>query len=119
MAVEVKEEQGGKILEVTATGQLTHEDYERFVPLIETRIGEYGSIRILFRMHDFHGWKPGALWDDLRFDTKHFRDIERLALVGDRAWEHGMAMFCKPFTTADIRYFDHSRLEEARSWLAA
>jgi hypothetical protein len=29
-----------------------------------------------------------------------------------------MATFCKPFTTAKIKYFDHTQLEAARAWLA-
>jgi hypothetical protein len=29
-----------------------------------------------------------------------------------------MAVFCKPFTSAKIQYFDHTRLAEAESWLA-
>jgi hypothetical protein len=47
---------------------------------------------------------------------KHWKDIERLAVVGDKKWEKGMAAFCKPFTKAQIRYFDISQLEEARQW---
>jgi hypothetical protein len=30
-----------------------------------------------------------------------------------------MAAFCRPFTTAKIRYFDRTALHEARSWLGA
>jgi len=45
---------------------------------------------------------------DIKFDIKHFADIERLAMVGDKKWQHGMATFCKPFTKATIRYFDHA-----------
>ena len=70
-------------------------------------------------MFDFHGWNAGALWDDLKFDLKHFSDIERLAIVGDKAWEKGMSVFCRPFTTATIRYFDRSAIEDARQWVAA
>jgi hypothetical protein len=62
-------------------------------------------------MHDFHGWDAGALWEDAKFDLKHFADIERLAFVGEKKWEKGMAQFCRPFTKATIRYFDRS--EEA------
>jgi hypothetical protein len=29
----------------------------------------------------------------------------------------GMATFCKPFTKATIRYFDHADAAEARKWL--
>jgi hypothetical protein len=28
-----------------------------------------------------------------------------------------MAAFCKPFTKATIRYFDHAAAAEARKWL--
>ena len=28
-----------------------------------------------------------------------------------------MAVFCKPFTTAKIRYFDESKGDEAREWI--
>lgn len=57
-------------------------------------------------MREFHGWSMGALWEDIKFDLHHFADIERLALIGDKKWEVGMAVFCKPFTTAKIRYFE-------------
>ena len=59
----------------------------------------------------------GTLWQEIRFDVKHLRDIERLALVGGKKWEKGMAIFCKPFTTAKVRYFDRARTDEARKWL--
>jgi hypothetical protein len=68
-------------------------------------------------MTDFHGWEAAALWDDIKFDVQHFADIERLAMVGDRQWERGMAAFCRPFTTAAIRYFDAAHVDEARRWL--
>ena len=61
--------------------------------------------------------RAGALWDDIKFDLKHFADIERLAIVGEKAWEKGMSVFCRPFTAASIRYFDRAAVEEARGWL--
>jgi hypothetical protein len=68
-------------------------------------------------MIDFHGWQGAAMWDDIRFDMKHFSDIDRLAMVGDRQWEKGMSVFCRPFTTAKIRYFDQTAIAEARAWV--
>ena len=38
-------------------------------------------------------------------------------MVGDKKWQQGMATFCKPFTKATIRYFDHADAAEARKWL--
>lgn len=117
MAVALHEQEGGKILSVRLTGKLTKEDYEKFVPAVERLIQSHGKLRLLVDMHDFHGWTAGALWEDIQFDLRHFRDIERLALVGEKAWEHGMAVFCKPFTTALIRYFDRSEADKAQVWI--
>ena len=36
---------------------------------------------------------------------------------GAGALEKGMSLFCRPFTTAKIRYFDRRAIEEARTWL--
>ena len=119
MAVKLNETDEGRVVEIHVSGKLTHEDYEKFVPEFERLIREHGKIRILFEMSDFHGWQFAALWDDAKFDLKHFSDIERLAMVGDKAWEKGMSAFCRPFTTARIRYFDHAALAEARDWLTA
>jgi hypothetical protein len=117
MAIKVNETNGGGVLEVQVTGKLTHDDYNRFVPKFEQMLEHHGKIRVLFEMTDFHGWEGAALWDDLKFDLKHFSDIERLAMVGDRKWEKGMSIFCRPFTTAHIRYFDRAAIAEARDWL--
>jgi hypothetical protein len=118
MGIDVMEQDGGKILDVHVTGRLTGADYERFVPEVERLIGQHGKIRVLFDMHGFRGWSAGALWEDIKFDVKHFRDIERLAIVGERRWEAGMAAFCRPFTTATIRYFDRAHADDARRWVA-
>jgi len=66
-----------------------------------------------------HGWTAGALWEDIKFDFQHWKDIEKLAIVGESKWEQGMAAFCKPFTSATIQYFDHSRHFEANEWIEA
>jgi hypothetical protein len=108
----------GKTMEVCATGKFEKSDYELFVPAAEKLINEHGKIRVLFIMHDFHGWTAGAVWEDIKFDLGHFNDIERLAIVGETKWEQGMAIFCRPFTTAKLKYFDRSKLEEARKWIA-
>ena len=117
MSVELRTEAGGEILVVKLSGKLTKEDYEEFVPEVERLIHKHGKVRMIVQMHDFHGWSLGALWQDIKFDLKHFSDVERLAMVGDSKWEAGMAAFCKPFTTAKVRYFDEAKAAEAFHWI--
>src|SRR5579871_4580410 len=117
MSIQFKEENDGKILVVDISGQLVKADYEKFVPEFDRLVRQHGKLRVLVDMTGFHGWDAGALWEDIKFDIKHFADIERLAMVGEKKWQHGMATFCKPFTKATIRYFDHADAAEARKWL--
>lgn len=117
MSFTITETARANIVEVQATGKLTKEAYEQFVPMTEEKIKEHGKIRILFIMHDFHGWSAGAAWEDFKFDLKHFNQIERLAIVGETKWEKGMSVFCRPFTTAKIKYFDHANINDAREWI--
>lgn len=117
MPVKLHEESGGKYVAVELSGKLEAKDYEHFGGEIDRLIQQHGKLRMLATMHDFHGWTAGALWEDIKFDFKHFNHLERLALVGETKWEQGMAVFCKPFTTAKIRYFDHTKADEAKAWL--
>ena len=118
MSISLREEADGKVLVIRLGGKLTKADYEHFVPEVERLIRRHGKVRMLVQMHDFHGWTLSALWDDIKFDVKHFAHIERLALVGESKWEAGMAAFCKPFTTASIQYFDEAKAREALNWIS-
>jgi hypothetical protein len=117
MPIQINEENGGKVLDIHVSGKLAQPDYERFVPEFERLVRQHGKLRVIFDMDAFHGWEAGALWDDVKFDVKHHADIERLAMVGDKRWQSGMATFCKPFTKAKVRYFEHADTVAARKWL--
>ncbi|MBW3599636.1 MAG: STAS/SEC14 domain-containing protein [Planctomycetes bacterium] len=118
MPVELQVHADRNLLEVHVSEQLRKEDYERFTPTVDSFIEQNGSIRILLELHDFHGWDAGALWEDIKFGAKHFSDIEKMAVVGDKQWETGLTLFCKPFTTAEIRFFEPSDRDAAKSWVA-
>jgi hypothetical protein len=117
MPVQIEESMGGRVLEIHVTGKLEHEDYERFIPELERLVEEHGKIGVLFNMVEFHGWDAQAFWDDVKLDFRHHADFLAIAMVGDKAWQKGMATFCKPFTSAEIRYFDRQNLEDARRWI--
>lgn len=117
MTLQLTEENGGKSVVVHVSGKLVKADYEHFVPEIERLVRQHGKLRLLFEMTDFHGWEVSAAWEDFKFGIEHFADIERLAMVGENKWQQGMAIFCKPFTKAEVRYFEHSDAAAARAWL--
>ncbi|MBL8727799.1 MAG: STAS/SEC14 domain-containing protein [Planctomycetes bacterium] len=117
MTVETKIEAQGDVLCIRITGKLTAADYEHFVPAVDRHIAARERVHFLVELHDFHGWTAGALWHDLKFGIQHFHRIDRIAIVGEKPWQKGLAMFCRPFTMARIRYFSADQGAAARAWL--
>ena len=115
--IQVEETDTAKIVTLKINQTLDKEDYESFVPLIETQMQAGGPIRVLIELHAFKGWTTGALWEETKFAAKHFRDIERIAVVGESRWEKGVKLFVKPFTAAKVRFFHMQALMQARQWL--
>lgn len=107
----------GSVVGFRASGKLTNEDYKSFMPILEEVIEECGKVRMLWELVDFTGWELGAMWEDFKFATKHCRQVERLAMVGDKKWEEWMAKISAPFMEGEVRYFDRSELDAAWEWV--
>lgn len=100
---------------VEATGKINDEDYRRLVPQLEHVIETAGSLRLMVRLLDFHGWTPKGLLEDLRFDMKHHGHFQRVAIVGEKATERVGTTLSKPFFSGDMRFFEDEPSAEA--WL--
>ncbi len=96
--------------------KLHDEDYRQFVPAMEAAIARHGKVRLLILFEYFHGWDLNAAWDDFKFDVKHYTNLERVALVGDKTWEKWMSVFAKTLTAAQVKYFEHTALDAAWNW---
>jgi hypothetical protein len=116
MAIILIENPSGNVLEARVTDKLTHADYQQFASQFEAMLKQHGKLNVLFHMVDFHGWDVAAMWDDIKFDVKHFSDIQRLAMVGDNQWEKAISVLARPFTTAKVRFFESAAIDEARIW---
>ena len=117
MPIKFEDEDEGNVLAIQVSGKLTMADFVYFTPEFERLVQLNGNMCVLFDLAGFDGLEAGALWEGIKFDVKHFADIERIAMIGESKWEKGMATLCKPFTKATIRYFDHAKTAEARKWL--
>jgi hypothetical protein len=116
--IEILERGSGKVFGMKVSGKILHRDYQHFVPMLEKLIEEHGSVRCLIEMIDFHGIELRALWDEIKFDVRHARQIERCAVVGDRAWEAWMTRLSRPiFSNAEIRFFDVTARDQAWEWI--
>ena len=106
-----------RVLAFKLSGKLHDEDYRTFTPVVDAAVAAEGKVRMLAQFENFHGADLHAAWDDLKFGIKHYKDFERLAVVGDTKWEEWMARFSRPFTRAAVKYFDVSEAEAAWAWV--
>lgn len=103
--------------ELIVQGKLDKSDYQLFIPALEKSIDEHGEVNLLLNISNFHGWSPTALWEDLKFDLKHYNHVSRLALVSEDSDKQWMATLARPFTSADVRFFPERAHETAREWV--
>ncbi len=109
--------QEDNIVAFRLSGKLSHADYQAFLPRLEELIKEQGRISVLLELVDFHGWDLGAAWDDFRLGVEHADDFERIAIVGEGGLQKWMALMAKPFTSAEVRFFEAEQLGDAWDWL--
>jgi len=100
-----------------ASGKLSDADYQTFLPMLEGLIRKSGGLSLYIELEDFQGWEPRAAWDDLRFGRQHDRDFRRIAIVGDKAWEHSAIALANFFTHTDMRFFSNTESAAAWDWL--
>ncbi len=117
MTIELKEEHDGKVLTIHASDQLTFELFDHFLPEAQRLIQRFGNISVLFDMRSIHVREINTLWEDIKYGMIHFRGFERLAIIGDKQREGFLSMFCRPFTTAEIQFFDQNDAGAARKWI--
>ena len=103
-----------------ASGRLTDNDYKNFlIPAVKSAIDESGQIRLLFQMDGFRGWDIQAAWDDVIFGMEINRNVDKIAIVGDRRWEQWVTRLVKAFTHGEARHFSLGHVDDAWNWIRA
>ncbi len=117
IAIELTRSQERVNVEFTLLGKLTHDDYETFVPFIESAVKNLPprSLDILIDMTRFEGWTLEAAWDDFRFGLEIRQDIHKMAVVGDKKWEELFTKMAGWLISGKAKFFRDK--EEARRWL--
>lgn len=115
--LQIIELQEKNIIATKASDKLGKEDIEKIHPLIHAILDKGMKVRWYFEMEDFTGWDFLGLWEDLKMDMAHAKDYEKIAMVGTKKWQDWVSQFMKPFTNAEINYFDLENKEKAKLWI--
>lgn len=115
--MQILQQTAGIVIVTKATGTLTGVDYAKLLPLFVERFRRYGKIRWYFEMENFKGWDAKALQEDIKFDVQHAGGFEKIAIVGESVWQEKLTDLMKPFTKAEVKFFELTQRDEALSWI--
>ena len=77
-------------------------------------------VRLLLDLREFEGWSGlSALGNHLSLVRDHYRVPERIAIVGDKAWQTMAEKIMSRFVNARTKFFDSGDYNGAVAWVAA
>ena len=115
--LEKLDESAGNVVGFKVTGKLAGDEMKAFAERIDAVVAEAGTVHLFIQLEDFSGFEMEVLWEKAKFAFQHLRDIERMAVVGDRAWEEWWVTIAGALAPAETRYFDHDDIDAAWVWL--
>lgn len=105
------------VVEIIIEGKITAADIDRIVPQVKADLAKHGKVKVLEEIRSFEGMDPMALWKDLQ-QAYMVKDITHVALVADAQWMRTIAEAVSAIFPAEIKAFERSQIEGARTWLA-
>ena len=105
------------IVVLKVNGKLTKADYDHVVPILETKIKQFGKIKAYVEIENLEIPSLQALWEDIKFDVKHYTHFSHLAAVSEPEWLAAIAKLAAPLVPAEIRVFKRQERDDAMNWL--
>ncbi len=116
--IEYRNDPSNNIVEISVEGKITEADFDHVVSCLKADLEKHGQLKILEEIRSFSGIDPITLWKDVRFGFEHINDFTHAAVVTEAKWMRTFAEAVGSILSAEVRAFEASQIETARTWLA-
>jgi len=100
-------------------GKLEASTYDNIDEKIADAFSRTDHPRLLLDLREFDGWSGlSALGQHLSLVNEHRRKPERVAVVGDKAWQRLAERIMSRFVNAKAKFFDADDYDGAQAWVA-
>lgn len=106
----------GNVIGYKASGKMTAADYDKLEPEVEALVKQEGNIRMLLDL-EFDEMTVKAMESDLKMGRKYHKNIEKLAIVGDKRWEEWMTSMANKLFAHEAKHFHTADMDAAWAWL--
>ncbi len=110
---------GGPCVEVRLLGDVYPDAFRQAADDLDARIREREGFRLLLDLTEFTGWQGvSAMAAHFSLVREHASLPDRVAVVGNKAWQHMAQRLMGRFLNAETRFFDQADANAAKDWLA-
>ncbi|RYH08150.1 STAS/SEC14 domain-containing protein [Tropicimonas sp. IMCC6043] len=111
---------GDGVLHVQLLGQIDSAVYAAESEDLNAFIRANERFRLLLDLREFDGWQGlGAIGAHFKLVRDHRHLVDRVAIVGDKAWQAIGQRIGRQFIDAPVHYFPANDFDGAKAWLLA
>ncbi len=114
----ILENTGNNLVAIRIEGKINKRDYNDLLPVIEQKRNEHSHISMYLEFYNIQGVTPKAALDDIMTYFKYVADFDKIAVIGEDNWGNLLQSTSNEFYSANIRFFNLDRKQEAKSWLS-
>lgn len=106
------------VLTFKVSGKLTHDDYKKITPLIDSSLEgvKDPKINVLADIEKLEGLELRAAWDDLKIGLKYGSSFNKIAILGKQSWIKYGSKVSEWFINGEIKQFDD--INDAITWIS-
>ena len=109
----------GDVVTARLFGKLDPSAYDGVNEEIDKVMSHAEHVRLVLDLREFDGWSGlSALGDHLSLVREHYRVPERIAIVGDKAWQKMAGKIMARFVNAQTKFFDSGDYDGAVAWVS-
>ena len=107
-----------RLLGLAIVGKLYPIDYDRINVLVEEKVRHHGKARLLIEVVNTEALSIRTLWEDLKASMKLYKDLERVAIIGDQSWLKTSVKLSDLLTPGlELAAFSSTEHQRAIAWL--
>lgn len=111
-------ETGDNVICYMVDKPISAKGYElQFVPLIESILQKYDTIKILIYFKDYKGWEEQAAIYDMQAHLNFGSKLSKLAIVNPHQKELSTREIKQHLIKGETKFFDESELQTAIDWV--
>jgi hypothetical protein len=108
----------GNIIGFHLSGKMEDKEFDEIVSLMEERLKEHKKLRIYAEIEEFKGMSVNTFMKDLHYSLKHWRDVEREAVVSDKGWLKTWVEIAGSIVPGvEVKHFSFEEVEKAKEWV--